>query len=161
MKMYLLGMVDIMSKPLIDNIYIYCMSLKEKIQKVIDEFSYIESWEERYEYLIFLGRKLTKRSSYLRKKNNIIFGCQSKVWLHAYIKYNKIYLTADSDAIITRGIAALLLRIYSGQYPYDIIHTTPIFISKIGFSSFLTANRANGMEAMFRTIKKYAIYFHS
>lgn len=137
------------------------MSLKENIQKVIDEFLLIESWEERYEYLIFLGRKLPKRSSYLRQNNNMIFGCQSKVWLHAYIKYNKIYFNADSDSIITRGIAALLLRIYSGQYPYDVIQTTPIFIYKIGFSSFLTANRANGMEAMFRTIKKYAIYFQS
>lgn len=135
------------------------MGIKENIQIVIDDFLYIESWEERYEYLIFLGRKLPKSSSLLRKKNNIIFGCQSKVWLRAYIKFNKIYFNADSDAHITRGIAALLLRIYSGQYPSDIIHTTPIFIYKIGFSSFLTANRANGMEAMFRAIKKYAIYF--
>lgn len=135
------------------------MCIKENIQKVIDEFLLIESWEERYEHLIFLGRKLTKRSRDLRKKNNLIFGCQSKVWLRAYIKFNKIFFNADSDAIITRGIAALLLRIYSGQYPYNIIHTTPIFINKIGFSSFLTANRANGMEAMFRAIKKYAIYF--
>jgi len=135
------------------------MCIKENIQKVIDEFLLIESWEERYEYLISLGRFLPKRTSDLRQKNNIISGCQSKVWLRAYIKYNKIFFHADSDALIPLGIAALLLRIYSGHFPYDIIHTPPIFISKIGFSSFLTANRANGMEAMFRAIKKYAIYF--
>lgn len=135
------------------------MCIKENIQTVIDDFLLIESWEERYEYLICLGRKLPKMSRVFRKKKNMIFGCQSKVWLRAYIQFNKIYFNADSDALITRGIAALLVRIYSGQYPYDIIHTTPIFIYKIGFSSFLTANRANGMDAMFRAIKKYAIYF--
>lgn len=137
------------------------MCIKENIQKVIDEFLLIESWEERYEYLIFLGRKLSKRYRDLRKKNNIIFGCQSKVWLRAYIKFNKIYFTADSDALVTRGIAALLLRIYSGQYTNDIVRTYPIFIYNIGFSYFLTANRANGTEAIFSVIKKYAIYFHS
>lgn len=135
------------------------MCIKENIQKVIEEFLLIESWEERYEHLIYLGRKLTKSSRFLRQKNNMIFGCQSQVWLRAYIKLNKIFYHADSDAIITRGIAALLLRIYSGQYPYYILHTTPIFITKIGFSSFLTANRTNGMEAIYRAIKKYAIYF--
>lgn len=135
------------------------MCIKENIQKVIDEFLFIESWEERYEYLIYLGRKHPKMSSYLRQTNNIISGCQSKVWLCAYMKYNKIFFHADSDAIIPRGIAALMLRIYSGQFPYEIIHTPPIFIYKIGFSSFLTSSRANGMEAMFRAIKKYAIDF--
>lgn len=132
---------------------------KNNIQKVIDEFLLIESWEERYEYLIHLGKKLPKRPSDIRRNNNIIIGCQSKVWLCAYIKSNKIFFHADSDAIITRGIIALLLRIYSGQFPSDIIHTNPIFISKIGFSSFLTVNRANSMEAMFKAIKAYAIYF--
>ncbi|AGC66833.1 putative SufE Fe/S-cluster-like protein [Candidatus Uzinura diaspidicola str. ASNER] len=135
------------------------MCIKENIQKVIDEFLFIESWEERYEYLIFLGKKLPKRSKNLRTNNNIIIGCQSKVWLRAYIKFNKIFFHADSDALVPKGIAALMLRIYSGQFPYEIIHNTPLFIEKIGFSSFLTSNRANGIEAMFRAIKKYAIYF--
>lgn len=135
------------------------MSIKENIKKVIDEFLFIESWEERYEYLISLGKKLPKMSRYLRKKKYMISGCQSKVWLSANMQYNKIFYYVDSDALIPRGIAALMLSIYSGQFPYDIIHTTPIFIYKIGFSSFLTSNRANGMEAMFRAIKKYAIYF--
>jgi len=135
------------------------MCIRENIQKVIDEFLFIESWEERYEYLIFLGRKLTKMPRSLREKKNIIIGCQSKVWLRAYIKYNKIFFHADSDTIITRGIAALMLRIFSGQFPYDIIHTTPLFIYKIGFSYFLTSIRSNGIQAMFRAIKKYAIYF--
>jgi cysteine desulfuration protein SufE len=135
------------------------MCIKETIQKVIDEFLFLESWEERYEYLISLGRKLPKMSISLRKKTNIISGCQSKVWLCAYMKDNKIFFHADSDAIIPRGFTALMLRIYSGQLPYEIIHNTPVFIYKIGFSSFLTSNRANGMESMFRSIKKYAIYF--
>lgn len=135
------------------------MCIKENIQKVIDEFLFIESWEERYEYLISLGKKLPKMSGSLRKKNNMLVGCQSKVWLRAYIKFNKIFFHADSDALVPKGIAALMLRIFSGQFPCDIIHTTPLFIYKIGFSSFLTSNRANGMEAMIKAIKKYAIYF--
>lgn len=137
------------------------MCIKENIQKVIDEFVLIESWEERYEHLIYLGRRLPKMSKFLRKKNNMISECQSKVWLCAKMKNNKIFFHADSDAIIPKGIAALMLRIYSGQYPYDIIHTSPFFIHKIGFSSFLSVNRANGMESMFRAIKKYAIYFQA
>lgn len=135
------------------------MCIKENIQKVIDEFLFIESWEERYEFLISLGKRLPKRSGSLRKKKNMILGCQSKVWLRAYIKENKIFFHADSDALVPKGIAALMVRIFSGQNPYDIIHTTPLFIYKIGFSSFLTSNRANSMEAMIRAIKKYAIYF--
>lgn len=136
------------------------MCIKKKIQKVIDDFLFIESWEERYEYLISLGKKLPKMSLHLRKKNTLLIGCQSNVWLLAYMKNNKIFFYVDSDALIPRGIAALMLRIYSGQSPYEIINTTPIFIYKIGFSSFLSTSRANGMEAMFRTIKKYAIYFN-
>lgn len=135
------------------------MCIKNNINKIIEEFLFFETWEERYEYLISLGKKLPKMSRSLRKTNTMISGCQSKVWLHAYMQYNKIFFHVDSDALIPRGIAVLMLRIYSGQYPYDIIHTTPIFIYKIGFSSFLTSNRANGMEAMFRVIKKYAIFF--
>ena len=135
------------------------MCIKETIQKIIDEFLFIENWEERYEYLIYLGRRLPKMSISLRKKTNMINGCQSKVWLCAYMKENKIFFHADSDAIIPRGIAALMLRIFSGQFPYDVIQTTPIFIYKIGFSSFLTSNRANGMVSIFQSIKKYAIYF--
>lgn len=135
------------------------MCIKENIQNVIDEFLFIERWEERYELLISLGKKLPKMPTSLRKKNNIITGCQSKVWLRAYIFDNKIFFHVDSDALVPKGIAALLVRIYSGQFPFDIIHTPPFFIYNIGFSSFLTSNRANGMDAMYRTIKKYAIYF--
>lgn len=135
------------------------MCIKENIQKIIDEFLLIETWEERYEHIIFLGRKLPKRDKNLRKKNNLIIGCQSKVWLCAYMKFNKIFFHADSDAILSRGIVALLLHIYSGQFPDEIIYNPPIFLCKIGFSSFLSYNRANGMEAMYRSIKKYAIYF--
>ncbi len=135
------------------------MCIKEKIQKVIDEFLFIENWEERYEHIISLGKRLSKKSRDLRKKNNMILGCQSKVWVRAYIKYNKIFFHAESDALVTKGMAALMLRIYSGQFPYDIIHTTPCFIYNIGFSSFLSSNRANGLEAIFLAIKKYAIYF--
>lgn len=136
------------------------MCIKETIQKVIDEFLFIESWEENYEYLISLGRKLPKMPNSLRKKNNIVSGCQSKVWLYAYMKKKKIFFHADSDAIIPRGFVALMIRIFSGQFPSEIIYTTPIFIYKIGFSSFLTVNRANGMKAIFNYIKKYAIYFN-
>lgn len=135
------------------------MYIKENIQKIINEFLSLDSWEERYEHIIFLGRKLPKVYKYLRNKNNIIIGCQSKVWLCAYMKFNKIFFHADSDAIIPKGVAALLLRIYSGQFSFEIINNTPIFLYKIGFSSFLTSNRANGIEAMYSTMKKYASYF--
>lgn len=135
------------------------MCIKENIQKVIDEFLFIESWEERYEHLISLGKKLPKMPKTLRKKNYLIIGCQSKVWLRAYIKFNKIFFHIESDALVPKGVSALIVRIYSGQFPIDIIHTTPLFIYNIGFSSFLTSNRANGMDAIYRAIKKYAIYF--
>lgn len=135
------------------------MCIKENIQKIINEFLSLDSWEERYEHIIFLGRKLPNVYKFLRNKNNIIIGCQSKVWLCAYMKFNKIFFHADSDAIITKGVAALLLRIYSGQFSFEIINNTPIFLYKIGFSSFLTSNRANGIEAMYSTMKKYASYF--
>lgn len=135
------------------------MCIKKNIQKVINEFIIKETWEERYEHLIFLGRKLPKKDKLLRKKNNIIIGCQSKVWLCAYMKYNKIYYYADSDAIIPRGIAALLLNIYSGQFTFEIIYNTPIFLYKIGFYSFLSSKRANGIEYIYQEIKKYAYYF--
>lgn len=132
-------------------------SMKEVIDEIIGDFALFDDWEGRYEYLIELGKKLPKIPDDLRTENNLIRGCQSQVWLYAYKKKGRIFFQADSDAIIPRGIVALMLRIYSGRFPDQIIHSDPLFLSEIGFNSFLSPTRANGMEAMFKQIKQYSL----
>ncbi|YBU88263.1 MAG: SufE family protein [Candidatus Walczuchella monophlebidarum] len=129
------------------------------MQEVIEEFSIFDNWEDKYIYLIELGKKLKTIPSYLRSEDKLILGCNSRVWLHAYVKQNKIFFQASSDAIIPRGIIALMLRIYSGRFLDHIIYSEPEFLLKIGLSSFLSPIRANGMEAMFKQIKQYAMAF--
>ena len=130
--------------------------MQETVQEIIREFSLFEDWEGRYEHLIEFGKKLPKIPDYLRTVDKLIQGCQSQVWLHAYLKKGRIFYQADSDAIIPRGIIALMLRIYSGRFPDQIIHSNLIFLSEIGFNSFLSPTRANGMEIMFKYIRRYA-----
>lgn len=136
-------------------------SMQEATQEIIEEFALFEDWEGRYEYLIEFGKKLPKMPDELRTEDKLIRGCQSQVWLHAYKKEGRIFFQADSDAIIPRGIVSLMLRIYSGRFPDQIIHSDPVFLSEIGFNSFLSPARANGMEAMFRQIKQYAVALKS
>ena len=127
--------------------------------ELIDEFSMFEDWMERYEYMIELGISLPIIEPKFKTDDNIIKGCQSKVWLHANLNNGKIIFTADSDAIITKGIVAILIRVFSNQSPDIILKTNTDFIDEIGLKEHLSPTRANGLLSMIKKIKMYAIAY--
>lgn len=134
----------------------------EDIQnEIIDEFSMFEDWEERYQYMIDLGKTLPLIEEKYKTEDNIIKGCQSKVWVHAEMKDDKIVFTADSDAIITKGIIAILIRVFSNQHPKDIIDANTDFIDEIGLKEHLSPTRANGLVSMIKQLKMYAIAYQT
>lgn len=133
------------------------MNLSELQAQIIEEFSFFEDWTEKYEYLIALGKTMPLIEEKNKTDENLIQGCQSKVWLFAEKKEDKIIFTADSDAIVTKGIVALLLRVYSHQTAEDILQTQPDFIEKIGLQEHLSPTRANGLLSMIKQIKLYAL----
>ena len=137
------------------------VTIKEIQNDIIDEFSMFEDWMQRYEYMIELGKSLPLISEKHKTEDNIIKGCQSKVWVHAEMKDDKIFFTADSDAIITKGIIAILIRVFSGQHPKDIIEAGTDFIDKIGLKEHLSPTRANGLVSMIKQIKMYAIAYQT
>tara|TARA_B100001996_G_C18612581_1_gene574347 strand:+ start:211 stop:582 length:372 start_codon:yes stop_codon:yes gene_type:complete len=116
-------------------------------------------WTEKYEYIIDLGKNLPVIDTKFKTPENIIKGCQSKVWLHAENIDNKLIFTADSDALISRGIIALLVRVFSNQSANDIINARADFIEKIGLKEHLSQTRANGLSNMIKQIKLYAIAY--
>ncbi len=133
------------------------MTIKEIQEEIIDEFNLFDDWMERYEYLIELGKSLPMIDQKYKLDENIIKGCQSKVWLYSEMNESKIDFTADSDAILTKGIAALLLRVFSNQTPQDILMADTLFIDEIGLKEHLSPTRANGLVSMLKQIKLYAI----
>jgi cysteine desulfuration protein SufE len=133
------------------------MTIKEIQEEIIDEFSMFDDWMERYEYIIDLGKSLPIIDAQHKLDENLINGCQSKVWLYSELVNDTIKFTADSDAILTKGIVALLLRVYSGQKPSDILTTETRFIDEIGLKEHLSPTRANGLVSMVKQIKMYAI----
>jgi cysteine desulfuration protein SufE len=133
------------------------MTIREIQEEIIDEFNLFDDWMERYEYLIELGKSLPLIDDQYKIEENIIKGCQSKVWLYSKMNDSKINFTADSDAILTRGLVALLLRIFTNQTPKDILAADTIFIDKIGLKEHLSPTRANGLVSMLKQIKLYAI----
>ena len=133
------------------------MTIKEIQEEIIEEFSMFDDWMDRYEYIIELGKSLPIIDQEFKLDENLIKGCQSKVWLYSELKNDTIKYTADSDAILTKGIAALLLRVYSGQKPADILTTKTNFIDDIGLKEHLSLTRANGLVSMIKQIKMYAI----
>jgi len=137
------------------------MTIKEIQEEIIDDFSLFDDWMERYEYIIELGKDLPLIDSEFKTKDNLISGCQSKVWLHAELKDKKIIYTTDSDAILTKGIIALLLRVFSNQTPKTILATKTDFIDEIGLKEHLSPTRANGLVSMIKKIKLYALAFNS
>ena len=137
------------------------MTIKEIQEEIIDEFSMFEDWMERYEYIIELGKSLPLIDEAFKLDENLIVGCQSKVWLHSEIKDQKISFTADSDAILTKGIVAILLRVFDNQKPKDILETELYFIDEIGLKEHLSPTRANGLVSMIKQIKLYALAFQS
>lgn len=137
------------------------MSIKEIQDELVEEFSIFEDWIERYEYMIELGKSLPLIAEVYKTEENTIKGCQSKVWLHAERKNNLLAFTADSDAIITKGIVAILIRVFTNQSATDILEASTDFIDEIGLKEHLSPTRANGLASMVKQIKLYAIAYQT
>ena len=137
------------------------MTIQKIQQELVDEFSMFEDWMQRYEYMIDLGKSLPLIDARYKTDQNIIKGCQSKVWVHAEMQEDKIQFTADSDAIITKGIIAILIRVFSNQHPKDIIDADMAFIDEIGLKEHLSPTRANGLVSMIKQLRMYAIAYQT
>lgn len=135
------------------------MTIKEIQDEIIDEFSMFDDWMQRYEYIIELGKSLPLIKEEYKTDDNLIKGCQSKVWLQGEEQGDKIVFTADSDAILTKGIIAILIRAFSNQKAKDILQADTDFIDEIGLKEHLSATRANGLVSMIKNIKMYALAF--
>jgi cysteine desulfuration protein SufE len=137
------------------------MTIKEIQDEIIDEFAMFDDWMQRYEYIIELGKNLPLIKEEFKIEDNIIKGCQSKVWLQGEQQGDTVAFTADSDAILTKGIIAILIRVFSNQKPADILEADMDFIDAIGLKEHLSPTRANGLVSMIKNIKMYALAFHS
>ena len=136
------------------------MNSISKIQKeLVAEFSFFDDWMQRYEHMIDLGKSLPLIKEKYKTDDNIIKGCQSKVWMHAELEETKLIFTADSDAIITKGIIAILIRVFSKQHPDEILNADTKFIDQIGLKEHLSPTRANGLVSMIKQIKMYALAY--
>jgi cysteine desulfuration protein SufE len=129
--------------------------------RIIREFELLEDWPERYKYIIKLGSKLPPMKEGDKVDDNLVRGCQSQVWLSTELEDGKIIFHADSDAAITKGLVALMVRFYSGQTPDTIISTNPEFIQKIGMAQHLSPTRSNGLSSMVKQMKIYAMAYKS
>lgn len=136
------------------------MTISEKGQSLVDDFSFMEDWTEKYQYLIDLSKNLSPMDTKFKVEDNLIKGCQSKVWLNADFKDGKINFIADSEAIITKGIISILLMVFNNKTPDEIIKSDVSFIEKIGLKEHLSPNRANGLYSMIKQIKFYAIAYN-
>ena len=137
------------------------MQIKEIQDEIVDEFSMFEDWMQRYEYIIELGKSLPIIEEKYKTEDNIIKGCQSKVWVHGEEIDGNIVFTADSDAILTKGIIAIIIRVFSNQKPEAILEANTNFIDEIGLKEHLSPTRANGLVSMIKQIKMYALAFNA
>ena len=137
------------------------MSIKEIQEEIIEEFAMFDDWMQKYDHLIELSKDIPLISEEYRLNENLIKGCQSKVWLHAREIDGKVIYTADSDAIITKGIAALLIRVLSEQIAEDILENEMYFIDAIGLKEHLSMTRSNGLVSMIKQMKFYALAFQA
>lgn len=137
------------------------MKIKEIQDEIVDEFSMFDDWMQRYEYIIELGKSLPLIKEEFKTDDNLIKGCQSKVWLKGEQNEDKIIFTADSDAILTKGIIAILIRTFSNQKASDILDADMSFIDDIGLKEHLSPTRANGLVSMIKNIKMYALAFNT
>lgn len=135
------------------------MTIDEAQNEIIEEFAVFDEWLDKYEYLIELSRELPAIDEKKRTEQYVIKGCQSRVWVDAELRDGKIYYTADSDAIITKGIVSLLIRVLNGRTPQEILSTDLYFIDRIGLSANLSPTRANGLLAMVKQMRLYALAF--
>ncbi|MBT8265734.1 MAG: SufE family protein [Bacteroidia bacterium] len=137
------------------------MTINDIQNDIVEEFEMFDDWMQRYEYMIELGKSLPLIKPEFKTDDNLIKGCQSKVWLHADLVNDKVVFTADSDAIITKGIIAILIRAFSNQTPQHIIEAKTDFIDAIGLKEHLSPTRANGLVSMIKQLKIYAIAFQT
>ena len=133
--------------------------IKDIQNEILEEFNLFDDWLQKYEYIIDLGKELNKLSSQHKNEDNLIKGCQSKVWLHAESRGGHVHYFADSDAIMTKGIISLLIRVLSNQPANEIIDAKLDFIDKIGLKEQLSATRANGLLSMVKQMKIYALAY--
>ena len=134
-------------------------TIEEIEQEIIEEFSLFDSWDDKYEYIIDLGKKLAVLEDQYKKDENKVRGCQSTVWLTADYEDGRVYYKADSDAMIVKGLISMLIRVLSGQTPDDIVNAKLDFIREIGMMSHLAQTRSNGLLAMVKQMKNYALAF--
>jgi cysteine desulfuration protein SufE len=135
------------------------MGISDIEERIIEEFSNFDDWMDKYNYLIELGKDVPKIDEQYKVPNNLITGCQSRVWLHAAHREGKIYFTADSDAVITRGLVSLLIRVLNGRTPDEILAADLEFLEKIGLKEHLSPTRSNGLTSMVKQMKLYALAF--
>lgn len=135
------------------------MTISETIDQIIYEFNQFDDWMDKYNYLIEMGRAIPLIDEANKNDSNLIVGCQSRVWLHSEYRDGLIYFTADSDAVITKGIAYLLIRVFSGRTPAEIIETDTGFLDMIGLKDHLSPTRSNGLLSMVKQIKMYALAY--
>lgn len=137
------------------------MSLQERQTRIISEFNDVSTWEDRYKKLIELGKALPDLPDEKKLEDYKVKGCQSQVWIHARLENGKIIFEADSDALLVKGLVALLLRLYSDATPQEILSTPPDFVKEIGLENKLSPSRANGLFSMIKQMKFYAVAFQS
>ena len=137
------------------------MQIEEIQEEIVSEFSMFDDWMQRYEYMIELGKSLPKIEEQYKTDEHLIKGCQSKVWVHADLEEGNVVFTADSDAIITKGIIAILIRAFSNQKPADILAAGTDFIDEIGLKEHLSPTRANGLVSMIKQLKMYALAYEA
>ncbi|SKB54809.1 cysteine desulfuration protein SufE [Sphingobacterium nematocida] len=133
------------------------MTINEIQDELIEDFAFYSDWMEKYEYIIQLGKELPLIDENLKQDQFIIKGCQSKVWLHPELKDGKLYFSADSDALITKGLVSLMVKVLSGHTPKEIVDTDLYFIDQIGLKEHLSPTRANGLLSMVKQMKLYAL----
>ncbi|MDP4265846.1 MAG: SufE family protein [Bacteroidota bacterium] len=134
-------------------------SIKEIQEEIIEEFAFFDDWMGKYDYLINLAKSLPVINEQFKTDENLINGCQSRVWLNASLSEGKVVFTAESDALITKGIVSLLIRVFSGHTPDEILSADTTFIDKIGLKEHLSPTRANGLLSMIKQMKFYALAF--
>ena len=135
------------------------VSIKETEKEIVEEFSLFDSWDDKYEYIIDLGKKLQPLEPEHKKDENRVRGCQSTVWLVANFKDGNVFYKAESDAVIVKGLISMLIRVLSGHKPDEIINAKLNFINEIGMTSHLAQTRSNGLLAMVKQMKNYALAF--
>lgn len=135
------------------------MTISEQGKDLAESFSFMEDWTEKYQYMIDLSKSLDEMNLDYKTDENLIKGCQSKVWLHSSYDKGKIHFQADSDAIISKGIVAILLSVLNNRSPHEILSADLSFIDEIGLKEHLSPNRANGLSSMLKQIKFYALAY--